>query len=85
MGQNIMTATNELLSQIIALGRQKGLRQQDIARRAQLQPESLSRAKKSGDMYVSSLEALARVVGLKLVLVPDQPVIEKIDKGTLFE
>jgi len=80
-----MTATNELLSQIIALGRQKGLRQQDIARRAQLQPESLSRAKKSGDMYVSSLEALARVVGLKLVLVPDQPVIEKIDKGTLFE
>jgi hypothetical protein len=25
------------------------------------------------------------VVGLKLVLAPDQPVIEKIDKGTLFE
>ena len=80
-----MPATTELLRQIIALGRQKGLRQQDIARRARLQPESLSRAKKSGDMYVSSLEELARVVGLKLVLVPDQPVIEKIDKGTLFE
>ena len=80
-----MPATTELLRQIIALGRQKGLRQQDIARRARLQPESLSRAKKSGDMYVSSLEELARVVGLKLVLVPDQPVIEKVDKGTLFE
>jgi hypothetical protein len=80
-----MNATTELLRQIIALGRQKGLRQQDIARRARLQPESLSRAKKSGDMYVSNLQELARVVGLKLVLVPDQPVIEKIDKGTLFE
>jgi hypothetical protein len=80
-----MQTTTELLNQIIALGRQKGLRQQDIARRARLQPESLSRAKKSGDMYVSNLQELARVVGLKLVLVPDQPVIEKIDKGTLFE
>ncbi len=80
-----MKTTTELLSQIITLGRQKGLRQQDIARRARLQPESLSRAKKSGDLYVSNLQELARVVGLKLVLVPDQPVIEKIDKGTLFE
>ena len=80
-----MNATTELLRQIIALGRLKGLRQQDIARRARLQPESLSRAKKSGDMYVSNLQELARVVGFKLVLVPDQPVIEKIDKGTLFE
>ena len=80
-----MVTTTELLNQIIVLGRQKGLRQQDIARRARLQPESLSRAKKSGDMYVSNLAELARVVGLKLVLVPDQPVIEKIDKGTLFE
>jgi DNA-binding phage protein len=80
-----MKTTTELLNQIIALGRQKGFRQQDIARRARLQPESLSRAKKSGDMYVSNLMELARVVGLKLVLVPDQPVIEKIDKGTLFE
>jgi transcriptional regulator with XRE-family HTH domain len=80
-----MSTTTELLGQIIALGRQKGLRQQDIARRARLQPETLSRAKKSGDMHVSSLEELARVVGLRLVLMPDQPVIEKIDKGTLFE
>jgi DNA-binding phage protein len=80
-----MNPTIELLRQIIALGRQKGLRQQDIARRARLRPESLSRAKKSGDMRVSNLEELARVVGLRLVLAPDQPVIEKIDKGTLFE
>jgi len=80
-----MSTTTELLTQIITLGRQKGLKQQDIARRARLHPESLSRAKKSGDMHVSSLDELARVVGLKLALVSDQPVIEKIDKGTLFE
>ena len=33
----------------------------------------------------SSLDELARVVGLRLTLVPDQPLIEKIDTGTLFE
>jgi transcriptional regulator with XRE-family HTH domain len=80
-----MNPTSELLRQIIALGRQKGLSQQDIARRARLRPESVSRAKKSGDMRVSNLEELARVVGLRLTLVPDQPLIEKISKGTLFE
>ena len=48
-------------------------------------PGEAWRAKKSGDMHVSSLDELARVVGLKLALVSDQPVIEKIDKGTLFE
>lgn len=80
-----MTTIPQLLTQIIDLGKKQGLTQQEIAARAGLQPESLSRAKKSGDMRVSSLEQLARAVGLKLTLAPDQPVIEKISAGNLFE
>lgn len=80
-----MRLTSHLLEIIISLGREKGLKQQDLAKRAGLQPESISRAKKTGDMRLSSLEQLAHAVGLKLALVPDQPVIEKINSGNLFE
>jgi DNA-binding phage protein len=76
---------SELLLQILERGKAQGLRQFDIARRAGIKPESLSRAKKSGDMRLSTLKELARVVGLKLALVPDEPLVEKIGSGTLFE
>jgi transcriptional regulator with XRE-family HTH domain len=80
-----MSDTADLLSQILKLGKEQGLRQFDIARRAGIKPESLSRAKKAGDMRASTLNGLARVVGMKLSLVPDKPLIDKIDSGTLFE
>ena len=80
-----MAVIPQLLAEIIDQGKRQGLTQQEIATRAGLQPESLSRAKKSGDMRVSSLEQLAHAVGLKLSLAPDQPVIEKISAGSLFE
>jgi len=80
-----MSDTADLLSQILKLGKEQGLRQFDIARRAGIKPESLSRAKKAGDMRASTLNELARVVGMKLSLAPDKPLIDKIDSGTLFE
>jgi hypothetical protein len=36
-------------------------------------------------MRVSTLNELAAVVGLKLTLVADRPLIAKIDSGSLFE
>ena len=80
-----MSAAADLLTQIIDLGRRKGLKQKDLAERAGLSPESISRAKKTGDMHLSSLVELARVVGLKLCLSPDQPVLERINQGSLFK
>lgn len=80
-----MSDGSELLQKILKLGKEKGLKQFDIAQRAGIKPESLSRAKKSGDMRVSTLNALAHAVGMKLALVPDKPLVEKIDSGTLFE
>ena len=80
-----MSATGDLLAQIIDLAKRKGLKQKDLAERAGLSPESISRAKKTGDMHLSSLMELARVVGLKLCLSPDQPVLDRINQGSLFK
>jgi len=79
-----MNVTSQLLLQIIELAKRKGLKQKDLAERAGLSAESLSRAKKSGDMNLSSLQRLARVVGLKLCLSPDLPLMDKINTGSMF-
>jgi transcriptional regulator with XRE-family HTH domain len=80
-----MTETTDLLQQILALGKAQGLTQMMLAERAGITPEALSRAKKSADMRVSTLNELAHVVGLKLSLTSAAPLREKIDSGTLFE
>ncbi|MDH5484681.1 MAG: helix-turn-helix domain-containing protein [Gammaproteobacteria bacterium] len=80
-----MSANIDLLNQIIALAKRKGLKQKDLAERAGLSPESISRAKKTGDMHLSSLVDLAMAVGLKLCLSPDRPVMDKINNGSLFK
>ena len=80
-----MSATTQLLSQIIELARQQGLKQKDLAERAGLSAETLSRAKKAGDMHLSSLEKLATIVGLSLCLSPGEPVMSKINSGSLFK
>ncbi|VAW66576.1 hypothetical protein MNBD_GAMMA09-3898 [hydrothermal vent metagenome] len=80
-----MSATKQLLTQIIALAKRKGLKQKDLAERAGLSAESLSRAKKAGDMHLSSLQKLASIVGLKLCLGPDEPLMNKINSASLFK
>ncbi len=80
-----MTETTELLQQILVLAKGQGLTQLTLAERAGITPETLSRAKKGGNMRVSTLNDVAHVVGLKLSLVSDVPLREKIDSGTLFE
>jgi transcriptional regulator with XRE-family HTH domain len=81
----MMNQPFELLQVVLRKAREQGLSQRDVARRAGITPESLSRAKKAGDMRVSTLNELAAVVGLKLALIADQPLIAKIDSGSLFE
>lgn len=80
-----MTEATDLLQQILLLAKQQGLTQLTLSQRAGITPEALSRAKQGGDMRVSTLNELAHVVGLKLKLVAEAPLREKIDSGTLFE
>ncbi len=73
-----------LLDQIILEGKKQGLEQKEIARKAGISQETLSRAKKASDMQLSTLVRLANAVGLKVALVPAAPVLEKILSGGLF-
>lgn len=79
-----MSNISDLLNEIIELSKRKGMKQKDLAERAGLSAETLSRAKKSGDMHLSSLVRLAETVGLKLQLTTDNAVMDKISNGTLF-
>jgi len=79
-----MSNISDLLNEIIELSKRKGMKQKDLAQRAGLSAETLSRAKKSGDMHLSSLVRLAETVGLKLQLTTDNQVMDKISNGTLF-
>ena len=80
-----MADSADLLKLVLARGKAQGLTQIALAQRAGITAEALSRAKKAGDMRVSTLADLARAVGLTLTLVLDSPLLEKIDSGTLFE
>ncbi|VAX32229.1 hypothetical protein MNBD_NITROSPIRAE02-818 [hydrothermal vent metagenome] len=73
-----------LLDQIILEGKKQGLEQKEIARKAGISQETLSRAKKASDIQLSTLIRLANAVGLKVALVPAAPVLEKILSGGLF-
>ena len=79
--QNIMTA---LLTQIIREGKKQGLEQKDMAEKAGITQETLSRAKKATDIQLSTLVRLSEAVGLKLTLVPASPILEKILSGDVF-
>ncbi len=76
---------NSLLLELLDLAKQKGIKQKELAARAGLSPESISRAKHSGDMHLSSLERLASCVGLKLCFCPQEPVIARINQASLFD
>lgn len=80
-----MSSVNDLLTQILERAKQKGLKQKELAERAGISAETLSRAKKAGDMHLSSLHKLASIVDLKLCFCPAEPIIERINSGSMFE
>ena len=78
------TELSSMIHEIISTGRQKGMTQKDIARITQYDPVSISRAKSADDIKYSTLKAWAKSVGLRLTLVPDSTLAEKVRKGELF-
>lgn len=73
-----------LLEQISAAAAEQGLDDQALARRAGAAPETLSRMKARGHGDFGLLVRLARVVGLKLVAVPDDAALDALRRGEFF-
>lgn len=57
----------------------------ELARRVDITPTSLSRMKKAGRGDLAVIAALARIVGLRLTLAPDDTTVEKLESGSFFD
>ena len=74
-----------LLEQIVANAREQGLDQKTLVSRAGLGASTLSKLKQADDVRLSTLERLANVVGLRLTLSPNDPVLEKLIERNFFD
>ncbi len=75
---------SNLITQIIEAAREQGLSQGELATRVGIRQETLSRAKKNPNISLKTFEELARVAGLRVQLIADNPVAEQVTMGTLF-
>ena len=74
----------KFLDELVTVGKDEGIDQQDLAVRVGIKPSALSRKKGTGSRDIELLDAMARQVGLKLALVPDNETLEAITKGDFF-
>ena len=76
---------SQLVMEIIETAKSRGLKQKDLADRAGIGPEALSRLKTADDLRVSTLLQLGDSVGKKLIWVDDtDDVATLVSKGDLF-
>lgn len=77
-------AFRNVLKEILSAAQAQGLDEQDLARRAGATPETLSRMKSRGNGEFGLLVRLARVVGLRIAVLPDNPALESLQRGEFF-
>jgi len=75
---------SELMASIIAYAEAtKGWSQAELALRAGLTPEGLSRAKRK--CHAETLRKIATAAGMKIIAIPDDRYLEKLRTGTLID
>lgn len=72
------------LSAILAVAERRKLKEKDLAQLAGLRPETLSRMKSRGTADFTLIDRLARAVGLKLAVIPDDDQLARIQQGRFF-
>ncbi len=77
-------AFEQLLNDVLVRGAEQGMDAKSMAKRLPISAETLSRmeGRKNGDF--ATLDALGRLVGLRLAFVPDDDALEAIRKGEFF-
>ena len=73
-----------LLQEILRRAAQQGLSQNALAERAAVPGSSISRIKSTGHADLETIRKLAAVVGLRLALLPDQALANKVSRGELL-
>jgi len=77
-------AFEHLLAEVLVRGAEQGMDAKTMARRLPISPETLSRMKARQNADFATLDALGRLVGLRLAFVPDDDALETIRKGEFF-
>ena len=80
----VASQQTDLLETVIAAAKANGISQGELAARAGIRQETLSRAKKNPVISLKTFLVLAQVAGLRVQLIPDHPVAEQVTTGTLF-
>jgi transcriptional regulator with XRE-family HTH domain len=75
---------SDIIKQIIEVAKAQNISQGELAARAGIRQETLSRARKNSTLRFKTVQQLAQIVGLQLKLIADNPVADKIQDGTLF-
>ena len=75
---------SDIINEIIKMAKTQNISQGELAERAGIRQETLSRARKNSTLRFSTVQQLAQIVGLQLKLTPDNPVADKIQEGSLF-
>lgn len=73
-----------VLDEILVAGKSQDLPAYELAQRAGVTPETLSRIKKRGHGDWSVLNRMAKTVGKRLTLVPDDSTIVALRRGEFF-
>lgn len=69
---------------ILAAAERRKLKEKQLAQLAGLRAETLSRMKSRGTADFTLIDRLARAVGLKLAVVPDDDQLARIQQGRFF-
>lgn len=75
---------NDIINIIIEQAKRQGISQGELASRAGIRQETLSRARKNSTLRFSTVAKLASIVGMKIKLTLDTPVADKTSEGKLF-
>jgi hypothetical protein len=79
-----MINKSHVIDEIVNNIERLGLRHGEVAERAGIRPETWSRIRKRGNTDIGLLERMAGAVGLKIQLVPSDPLADRIVNRQLF-
>jgi hypothetical protein len=77
-------AMQQLLGELIKRADELNIHEKDLALRVGITPETLSRMKSRGVGDLGVVDRMARIVGQRLTLVPNNEVLDKLRKGDFF-
>ena len=77
-------AFNQILEKIFQAAKERNISQKELAIRAGISPETLSRMKTRGSGDFGVVNEMAIMTGLRLTLVPDSDTLNAIREGSLF-